>query len=79
MNQHHPQREGITLAEGVIWLLLLAAMTIGCALPERTLGLMVLPSLFFTVLLGTFAGPIRGGLGGVLLLIIAAVVRAELL
>ena len=78
MNRHQEQHDGITLVEGVVWLLLLASMTIGCAVPERTFGLMFLPTVFFTMLLGTFTGPVRGGLGGVLLLTVAAVVRAEL-
>ncbi len=57
----------------------LALMTIGCAVPERAFGLMFLPTVFFTMLLGTFTGPIRGGLGGVLLLIVATAVRAVFL
>ena len=78
MNRHQEMHDGITLVEGAVWLSLLASMTIGCAVPERTFGLVFVPTVFFTILLGTFTGPLRGGLGGALLLTVAAVLRAVL-
>ena len=68
----------ITVVEVAFLLAVLASMTIGCAVPEHTLGLVFLPVIFFTILLGTFTGPLRGGLGGALLLTAAAVLRTVL-